>query len=81
MVINTYFNLVRIRSSPGAFKLSQEFLKLLLDITEKAVLILKAIRVAVRIWGKKKKGHGVISFMLFGDSLLKHVASIVMDAL
>lgn len=80
MVINTYFNLVRIRSSPGAFKLNQEFLKLLLDITEKAVLILKAIRVAVRIWGKKK-GHGVISFMLFGDRLLKHVASIVMDAL
>lgn len=73
--------MVRIRSSPGAFKLNQEFLKLLLDIAEKAVLILKAIRVAVRICGKKKKTWCVTSFMLFGDRLLKHVASIVMDAL
>lgn len=74
--------MVRIRSSPGAFKLNQEFLKLLLDIAEKAVLILKAIRVAVRICGKKKKKTWcVTSFMLFGDRLLKHVASIVMEAL
>lgn len=57
--------MVRIRSSPGAFKLNQEFLKLLLDIAEKAVLILKAIRVAVRICGKKKKRHGVLLVLCY----------------
>lgn len=43
------------------------------------MLILKAIGVAIRVWGKKKDTV-LLVFMPFGDRLLKHVALIV-DAL
>lgn len=55
-------------------------MRFLSDIAEEIILILKAIMWLLE-FEPKKKDMVILVFMPFGDRLLKHIASMVIDAL
>lgn len=55
-------------------------MRFLSDIAEEIILILKAIMWLLE-FEQKKKDMVILVFMPFGDRLLKHIASMVIDAL